>query len=213
MSTIRSSNASAAGESRARLDDGHLQGSATPSRDVGAALGMPPVEVDETPRPSPSARDARQAIADLRVARPRELDSTQLATLFDLVRNSTACRAISPCTRAGDPLRPRCSIAHRSRRVGSTSHEPVRQGRCRGPLGCSKSMSAASGCSPRWRMPWPRSTAPLASASISTTAPRCRSMTRPTFRDDPHHAHTLGCFQIESPGQQELIGKFRPVRF
>ena len=25
--------------------------------------------------------------------------------------------------------------------------------------------------------------------------------------------HTLGCFQIESPGQRELIGKFAPETF
>ena len=48
--------------------------------------------------------------------------------------------------------------------------------------------------------------------STSTTRPRCRSTTSATFQLI-RTTHTLGCFQIESPGQRELIGKFGPERF
>ena len=56
-------------------------------RDVGAALGLPPIEVDEIAKAFPHirARDARHAIADLPELRSRGLDSPRLAAFFDLV--------------------------------------------------------------------------------------------------------------------------------
>ena len=48
--------------------------------------------------------------------------------------------------------------------------------------------------------------------STSTTGRRCRSTTSATFRLI-RTTHTLGCFQIESPGQRELVGKFGPETF
>ena len=48
---------------------------------------------------------------------------------------------------------------------------------------------------------------------------RDRSTSTPCPRDDPatyeliRSTRTLGCFQIESPGQRELVGKFGPQTF
>ena len=88
-------------------------------RDVGAALGMPPGEIDAIAKAFPHirARDARMALRDLpelrasrarrRAARPDVPASSS---------GSTGCRATSPCTRAGccSPTPP-CSTARRSR--------------------------------------------------------------------------------------------------
>ena len=56
-------------------------------RDVGAALGLPPIEVDEIAKAFPHirAKDARHAIADLPELRSRGLDSPRMAAFFDLV--------------------------------------------------------------------------------------------------------------------------------
>ena len=93
-------------------------------RDVGAALGLPPVEVDEIAKAFPHirAKDARHAIADLPELRSRGLDSPRMAPSSTSSRPSTACPGTSPCTRAASCCpTPGCSTAPRSRRAGSAS--------------------------------------------------------------------------------------------
>jgi error-prone DNA polymerase len=71
-------------------------------RDVGAALGMSPVEIDEIAKAFPHirARDARNAINELPELRARGLDSPRLRTLFDLVERLDGLPrhiALHPC--------------------------------------------------------------------------------------------------------------------
>ena len=93
-------------------------------RDVGAALGMTPPEIDEiaTAFPHIRARDARSAIADLPELRSRGLDSPRLARFFDLVEALDGLPGTSPSTRAGSscPTRP-CSTGPPSSRAASAS--------------------------------------------------------------------------------------------
>ena len=71
-------------------------------RDVGAALGLPPVEIDEIAKAFPHirARNARNAIAELPELRTRGLDAPRLQTLFDLVERLDGLPrhiALHPC--------------------------------------------------------------------------------------------------------------------
>ena len=72
-------------------------------RDVGAALGLPPVEIDEIAKAFPHirARDARSAIAELpelRAAGPRQPAPARPASTSS--SGSTGCPGTSRCTRA-----------------------------------------------------------------------------------------------------------------
>ena len=94
-------------------------------RDVGAALGMPPGEVDAIAKAFPHvrARDARAGAArPARAAgqRPRRRRPSTGSSAWS--RASTGCRATSRCTPAGCCCpTPRCSTARRSRRRGRGS--------------------------------------------------------------------------------------------
>ncbi len=71
-------------------------------RDVGAALGLPPQEIDEIAKAFPHirARDARSAIAELPELRSRGLASPRLGLLFDLVEHLDGLPrhiALHPC--------------------------------------------------------------------------------------------------------------------
>ena len=72
-------------------------------RDVGAALGLPPVEIDEIAKAFPHirARDARSAIAELPELRLAGLDGPRLRRCSTSSSGSTGCPATSRCTRAG----------------------------------------------------------------------------------------------------------------
>ena len=107
-------------------------------RDVGAALGMPPGEIDAIAKAFPHirARDARMALRDLpelRASRARRASGSTCCSAWS--SGSTGCPGTSRCTRAGccSPTPP-CSTAPRSRRsFARLPDEPVRQGRRRGP--------------------------------------------------------------------------------
>ena len=184
-------------------------------RDVGAALGMPPVEVDEIAKAFPHirARDARQAIADLPELRARGLDSTQLATLFDLVEKLDGLPrhiALHPC----GVILSNATLLDRTPVEASWLGFPMSQ--------FDKDDVEALGLLKLdvlgIRM---QSSMAYAVAEIDrTTGERVDldDRTQVPLDDEPTFAmirttHTLGCFQIESPGQRELIGKFGPVRF
>ena len=91
-------------------------------RDVGAALGLPPVEIDEIAKAFPHirARDARNAIAELpelRVAGPGQSRGCEPCSTSS--SGSTGCPGTSRCTRAGWSCpTAACSTAPRSRRAG-----------------------------------------------------------------------------------------------
>ena len=94
-------------------------------RDVGAALGMPPGEIDPIAKAFPHirARDVHLALAELpelRASRLRQGGSSTCCSGWS--SGSTGCRATSRCTRAACCCpTPRCSTAPRSRRAGWAS--------------------------------------------------------------------------------------------
>ena len=94
-------------------------------RDVGAALGMPPGEIDPIAKAFPHirARDVRLALRELPELRASRLAGAVSSTCCSgWSSGSTGCPGTSRCTRAGccSPT-PRCSTAPRSRRAGWAS--------------------------------------------------------------------------------------------
>ena len=94
-------------------------------RDVGAALGMPPGEIDAIAKAFPHirARDARMALRELpelRACGPRRRSGSTCCSGSS--SGSTGCPATSRCTRAGccSPTPP-CSTAPRSRPASPAS--------------------------------------------------------------------------------------------
>ena len=94
-------------------------------RDVGAALGLPPGEIDAIAKAFPHirARDVRLALAELPELRASPSGAKPSSTCCSgWSSGSTGCRGTSRCTRAAYccPTAP-CSTAPRSRRAGSAS--------------------------------------------------------------------------------------------
>ncbi len=184
-------------------------------RDVGAALGMPPAEIDEIAKAFPHirARDARQAIADLPELRRRGLDGAQLGTLFDLVEALDGLPrhiALHPC----GVILSNGTLLDRTPVESSWLGFPMSQ--------FDKDDVEALGLLKLdvlgIRM---QSAMAYAVSEIARTAGDSVDLddrAQVPLDDEATFAmirttHTLGCFQIESPGQRELIGKFGPVRF
>ncbi|GAA1790626.1 MAG: DNA polymerase III subunit alpha [Actinobacteria bacterium] len=184
-------------------------------RDVGSALGMPPGEVDEIAKAFPHirARDARQAIADLPELRQRGLDSDQLATFFELVEALDGLPrhiALHPC----GVILSNGTLLDRTPVEASWLGFPMSQfdkddvevlGLLKlDVLGIRMQSSMAYAVAEI-----ERTTGDFVDLDDRAHVPLDDEATFAMIRT----THTLGCFQIESPGQRELIGKFGPVRF
>ncbi|NIZ92926.1 DNA polymerase III subunit alpha [Kineococcus rubinsiae] len=184
-------------------------------RDVGAALGLPPVEVDAiaTAFPHLRARDARSAIAELPELRRSGLGEQRLDVLFDLVERLDGLPrhiALHPCgVVLSNPGLLRRTPVEASWRGFPMSHFDKDDVEDMGllkldVLGIRMQSAMAYAVQEVARVDGEqvdlddRSQVPL---------------------DDPatyrlvQSARTLGCFQIESPGQRELVGKFAPSTF
>jgi len=184
-------------------------------RDVGAALGMPPSEVDAMAKAFPhiSARNVRHAIADLPELRASGLNAPRLDLMLDLVERLDGLPrhiALHPCG----------IVLSNSRLLDRTPVEaswigfPMSQfdkddvetlGLLKlDILGIRMQSAMAHAVDEVGRVEEvgidldDREQVPLDDAA--------------TFRLI-RTTHTLGCFQIESPGQRELIGKFGPETF
>jgi len=184
-------------------------------RDVGAALGMPPSEVDAMAKAFPhiSARNVRHAIADLPELRASGLNAPRLDLMLDLVERLDGLPrhiALHPCG----------VVLSNSRLLDRTPVEaswigfPMSQfdkddvetlGLLKlDILGIRMQSAMAHAVDEVGRVEEvsidldDREQVPLDDAA--------------TFRLI-RTTHTLGCFQIESPGQRELIGKFGPETF
>ena len=184
-------------------------------RDVGAALGMPPTEVDEIAKAFPHirARDARHAIADLPELRSRGLDSPRLATFFDLVEALDGLPrhiALHPC---GVVLS----------NAGLLDRTPVEASW----LGFPMTQFDKDDVETLGFLKLDVLGIRMQSAMAHAVAEVARvSGERIDLDDEVQVAHddeatyelirttrTLGMFQIESPGQRELVGKLGPSRF
>ncbi len=184
-------------------------------RDVGAALGLPPIEVDEIAKAFPHirAKDARAAIAELPELRSKGLDAPRLRTLFDLVEQLDGLPrhvALHPC---GVVLSG----------AGLLDRTPVEASW----LGFPMSQFDKDDVEALGLLKLDVLGIRMQSAMAHAVAEVERVDGERVDLDDPadvpfddeatfrliRTTRTLGCFQIESPGQRELIGKFGPERF
>ena len=184
-------------------------------RDVGAALGMSARDVDEIAKSFPHirARDARAAIADLPELRTRGFGAAHLQTFFDLVESLDGLpRHIA--------LHP-CGIVLSG--AGLLDRTPVEPSLLGFPMSqFDKDDVEALGLL-KLDVLGIRMQSAMAHAVAAverTTGERVDldDQGRVPLDDEATFAmirttRTLGCFQIESPGQRELIGKLGPTRF
>jgi error-prone DNA polymerase len=184
-------------------------------RDVGAALGMPPGEVDMIAKAFPHirARDARNALRELPELRASGLAEERLSVLFDLVERLDGLPrhiALHPCgvLLSDATLLDRTPVeaSHAGFSMSQFDKDDVED------LGLLKLDVLGI------RM---QSAMAHATAEIERVDGRVVDIddqSQVPF-DDPAtyaligRAKTLGCFQIESPGQRELTGKFGPETF
>ena len=151
-------------------------------RDVGAALGMPPGEIDTIAKAFPHirARDARVALRELPELRASGLDRRPARPAVPAGRAARrAAPARRPAPVRGAALRRHPARPHPGRgQLRRLPDEPVRQGRRRGPRPAQARRARhpdAVGDGPRGRRDQAASTG---SRSTSTTRRRCRSTTR-----------------------------------
>ncbi|HEX8510177.1 MAG TPA: DNA polymerase III subunit alpha, partial [Propionibacteriaceae bacterium] len=181
-------------------------------RDVGAALSLPPGEVDAIAKAFPHvrARDARAALRDLPELRAAGLGERRLDLLFSLVESLDGLPrhiALHPC----GVLLSDATLLDRTPVEASFGGYPMSQfdkddvedlGLLKlDVLGIRMQSSMAH-----------------ATAEISRTEGVEVDVDALELDDSEtfaliQTANTLGCFQIESPGQRELIGKFAPETF
>jgi error-prone DNA polymerase len=184
-------------------------------RDVGAALGMPPGEIDQIAKAFPHirARDARTAIRELPELRSMSLGEERLDLLFTLVEKLDGLPrhiALHPC----GVLLSDATLLDRTPVEASFLGYPMSQfdkedvedlGLLKlDVLGIRMQSAMAHAVAEVARLGGPE-----IDLDDEEQVPR----------DDPatyaliQSTKTLGCFQIESPGQRELVGKFPLERF
>ncbi len=184
-------------------------------RDVGAALGMPPGEIDSIAKAFPHirAQDARIALQELPELRASGLGAERLDVLFRLVERLDGLPrhiAVHPC----GVLLSDATLLDRTPVEASYLGFPMSQfdkddvedlGLLKLDVLGIRMQSAMSHAIEEVR----RVDGLEIDIDDEQQAPR----------DDPatfeliSSTRTLGCFQIESPGQRELIGKFGPETF
>ncbi|HHU09963.1 MAG TPA: DNA polymerase III subunit alpha [Intrasporangiaceae bacterium] len=184
-------------------------------RDVGAALGMAPRDIDEiaTSFPHIRARDARSAVADLPELRSRGFGAAHLQTFFDLVESLDGLPrhiALHPCgiVLSGTGLLDRTPVEP------SLLGFPMSQfdkddvealGLLKLDVLGIRMQSAMAHAVDEIE----RTTGERIDLDDERQVPFDDAATYAMIRT----TRTLGCFQIESPGQRELIGKLGPRRF
>ncbi len=181
-------------------------------RDVGAALGMPPADIGTiaTAFPHIRARDVRDALTELPELRAAGLASPQLDLLFDLVERLDGLPrhiAVHPCgvllSDAGLGDRTPVEASWQGLPMSQFDKDDVED------LGLLK--LDVLGIRMQSAMAYA-----IAEASrvddVDIDLDALPLDDEPTFRMI-RTSRTLGCFQIESPGQRELIGRFGPETF
>ena len=184
-------------------------------RDAGAALGMPPVDVDVIAKAFPhiAARNARQAIEELPELRARGLASSELERLFDLVERLDGLPrhvALHPC----GVVLSNAQLGHRTPMEASWLGFPMSQfdkddvetlGLLKlDVLGIRMQSAMAHAVAEIER---------VEGVVVDLDDETCVPFDDEATFDLIRSTRTLGCFQIESPGQRELIGKFAPEAF
>ena len=182
-------------------------------RDVGAALSLPPKEIDAiaTAFPHIRAADARAALRDLPELRAAGLGAKRLDVLFGLVESLDGLPrhlALHPC----GVLLSDATLGDRTPTEASFGGYPMSQfdkddvenlGLLKlDVLGIRMQSSISHALAEIERVEGEK-------VELDDLAP----FDDPATYDLIARAATLGCFQIESPGQRELLGKFGPVDF
>ena len=184
-------------------------------RDVGAALGMEPAEVDRIAKAFPHirARDARAALAELPELREVAAEQDRYGRLWELVEALDALprgTAMHPC----GVLLSDASLHDRTPVVSSGDGFPMSQFDKDDVEDLGLLKLDVLGVR-------------MQSAMAHAAAEVRRTTGRPLDLDDPRQVppgdpatyelirstETLGCFQIESPGQRDLIGRLEPGTF
>ncbi|MFH8408376.1 DNA polymerase III subunit alpha [Streptomyces sp. NPDC018019] len=193
-------------------------------RDVGAALGMDPAEVDRLAKSFPHirARDARAALAEL--PELRGVDADRYGPMWDLVEALDALprgMAMHPC----GVLLSDASLLARTPVVPTRSEIPFRDGEGGSPLPMSQ--FDKEDVEEMGLLKLDVLGVRMQSAMAHATAEIGRATGRTVDLDDPaqvppgdpatygliRSTETLGCFQIESPGQRDLVGRLQPATF
>lgn len=181
-------------------------------RDVGAALGLPPGEIDAVAKAFPHirARDLRAALRDLpelRASGITEANFGMLLTLAERLDGLPRHLALHPC----GVLLSDTTLLDRTPVETSAQDFPMSQfGKDDvEDLGLLKLDVLGV------RM---QSAMAHAVAEVGRTGGGRVDLDAVPFDDEAtfeliRSTRTLGCFQIESPGQRELVGKFAPETF
>jgi error-prone DNA polymerase len=187
-------------------------------REVGKALGLPPSEIDTVAKSFPhvSAGSIPDALVSLPEVAEMSFASSRLETLFSLASRLDGYPrhlALHPSgVILSDDALPDLMPMQRS-----FPHEEAKEGFLMSQF--DKDDVEALGIA-KLDVLGVRMLSTLTHALDEVERIHC---TRPDLdavpRDDPatfeliRDSATLGCFQIESPGQRELLGKFQPERF
>ncbi len=184
-------------------------------RDVGATLGLPPGEIDVIAKAFPHirARDVRDALTELPELRASGLDAPRLRVLFDLVERLDGLPrhiAIHPC----GVILSNSGLLDRTPVEASWLGFPMSQF----DKDDVETMGLLKLDILGIRMQSAMSHAVDEVARVDGISIDLDNRVQVSLEDDRafrliRSTHTLGCFQIESPGQRELIGKFGPETF
>jgi error-prone DNA polymerase len=184
-------------------------------RDVGSALGLPPMEIDAIAKAFPHirARDVRGALAELPELRASGLAAPRLRVFFDLVERLDGLPrhiAVHPC----GVILSNTALLDRTPVEASWLGFPMSQFDKDDveTLGLLKLDILGI------RMQSAMAHAVDEVSRVDGISIDLDNRAQVTLDDDRafrliRSTHTLGCFQIESPGQRELIGKFGPETF
>ncbi|WP_432562801.1 DNA polymerase III subunit alpha [Kineococcus sp. SYSU DK003] len=184
-------------------------------RDAGAALGLPPVEIDAiaTAFPHLRARDARTAVAELPELQRSGLGEERLDAFFDLVERLDGLPrhiALHPC---GVVLsNPR--LLDRTPVEASWKGFPMSQFDKDDVEDMGLLKLDVLGIRMQSAMAYAvQEVARVEDVVVDIDDREQVPLDDPSTYRLIQSTRTLGCFQIESPGQRELVGKFDPQTF
>ncbi|MFJ7156848.1 DNA polymerase III subunit alpha [Streptomyces sp. NPDC101118] len=193
-------------------------------RDVGAALSMDPAETDRLAKAFPHirARDARAALAEL--PELRQVDGERYGRLWELVEALDALPrgiAMHPC----GVLLSDSTLLARTPVVPTSGEVPLGPGLGSAPIPMSQ--FDKDDVEDLGLLKLDVLGVRMQSAMAHAVAEIRRATGEEVDLDDPaqlppgdeatyrliRSAETLGCFQIESPGQRDLVGRLQPATF
>ncbi len=194
-------------------------------RDVGAALGLPPGEIDAIAKAFPHirARDARAALNDLPELRASRIGGGGgLDTFFSLVESLDGLPrhvALHPCgvllSDGGLLDRTPVEASYLGYPMSQFDKDDVEDlGLLKlDVLGIRMQSAMAHAVLEVARVDGPQAHGAGSEGLIALDDPASVPLDDEATFELIRSTHTLGCFQIESPGQRELIGKFGPETF